>query len=913
MQYIKERELELNNLKKENYILIEENRKLKNEIEKAKAFFEERDIIASRMKKIKEEKLEYFNLFLKFCKESVISLDSDLRIIYSSDSFYKMLGSEESMNVDGQYAYDVYSKYRGEENAKEFCDLCRECLETNETIERQIKYKSPIDGSIKYTTIGISPATNKNGELQNLVIILKDVTEFYKMKERAEDATKAKTDFLANMSHEIRTPMNAIVGMVELIMREDISDIVREHVYNIKSASTNLLGIINDILDISKVEYGKVELTEDEYEFASIINDITNMAIVRIDEKDIEFLVEVDPNIPYKLYGDEIRLRQIIINLVNNAIKFTKSGYVKLKITSSTKDNNKITLNVSVEDSGIGIKSKDLDKLFESFKQVDTRRNRNIEGTGLGLAISKSLIELMGGSISVFSEYGKGSTFSFTLDQKITNHKGFAQLSNDKFNKNILVYEESKNYRKSLYYTFTSLGLKASYCGDIKRFKKLLNQKKYDYVFASVDIIESYKDYILDINKDTKLTIMLNRNEVYHIMENVTAIQKPLYSLPIAAILNDKNISLLYAKDCNEKYASFIAPEAKILIVDDNAVNLKVACGFMSQYEMQIDTANSGYEAINKVTNKKYDLIFMDHMMPEMDGIDTTKAIRSITGSYYKNVPIVALTANAISGAREMFLSNSMQDFLSKPIDTKKLNNILKRWISDKLKQSIGKKDSIIDCDKDIKLINLELEDIDYKLSMFKNGLDINSYIDILKTFYNDGKEKINKLNYYSKEELKRYTIEVHAIKSSSASIGAYTLSEKAKILEDASRNGDILTIQNNHNDFIKQYNSILDDIKKHLEKIKFDNDIKNKETNCDQIMDKDLFYKYIDEIKTAIDNFESDLAIELLNKIKDVKLDKDNKIIIEETLELINMFKYDEALECISKLNKDILNTNFK
>ena len=313
------------------------------------------------------------------------------------------------------------------------------------------------------------------------------------MKERAEDATKAKTDFLANMSHEIRTPMNAIVGMVELIMREDISDIVREHVYNIKSASTNLLGIINDILDISKVESGKVELTEDEYEFASIINDITNMAIVRIDEKDIEFLVEVDPNIPYKLYGDEIRLRQIIINLVNNAIKFTKSGYVKLKITSSTKYNNKITLNVSVEDSGIGIKSKDLDKLFESFKQVDTRRNRNIEGTGLGLAISKSLIELMGGSISVFSEYGKGSTFSFTLDQKITNHKGFAQLSNDKFNKNILVYEESKNYRKSLYYTFTSLGLKASYCGDIKRFKKLLNQKKYDYVLHLLILLNRIK------------------------------------------------------------------------------------------------------------------------------------------------------------------------------------------------------------------------------------------------------------------------------------------------------------------------------------------------------------------------------------------------------------------------------------
>ena len=253
-----------------------------------------------------------------------------LRFIYSSNSFL-IIVYDENRDLTGAHLYEVYSKYRGEENAKEFCKLCRECLQTHETIERLIEYNSPIDNSGKHATIAIYPATNERVELQNIVIVLKDVTEFYEMKEKAEIAGKAKTEFLANMSHEIRTPMNAIVGMVELIMREDISDTVRENIYNIKSAGTNLLGIINDILDISKVESGKIE--------------------------------------------------------------------------SQTIEDNEVKLKVSVKDTGMGIKE-DLEKLFESFKQVDTRKNRNIEGTGLGIAISKSLVELMGEKIFVESVYG---------------------------------------------------------------------------------------------------------------------------------------------------------------------------------------------------------------------------------------------------------------------------------------------------------------------------------------------------------------------------------------------------------------------------------------------------------------------------------------------------------------------------
>ncbi len=890
--------LEIERLKKENRVLQQKNERLKKDMDNARILFNERNIVTRKMKQIKEQKLDHFNLFLKFCKESVIALDSDLRFIYSSDSFLKRIGYEVHRDLTGMHLYEVYSQYRGDENAKEFCQLCRECLQTHETIERQIEYNSPIDNSRKHTTIAISPATNEQGELQNLVIVLKDITEFYEMKEKAEIAGKAKTEFLTNMSHEIRTPMNAIVGMVELIMRENISDIVREHVYNIKSASTNLLGIINDILDISKVESGKIELLEDEYEFASIINDITNMAVVRIDEKDIDFLVEVDPTIPYKLFGDEIRLRQIIINLVNNAIKFTTSGYVRLKIDSQRIEYNEVNLKVSVKDTGMGIKSEDMNKLFESFKQVDTRRNRNIEGTGLGLAISKSLVELMGGEIFVESKYGQGSEFSFIVPQKVTNYKGFADINNDKLNQNILVYEEQNTYEKSLKYTFESLNLNVDYCKSEISFTNAIYEKKYDHIFTSYKIIEKYKNEILNRNIDAKLNAMINLGEGYRIVDDVTYIQKPIYSLPIASILNEENISLLYAKDSNENQVSFIAPEAKILIVDDNAVNLKVACGFMSQYQMEMDTAISGFEALEMVTKKKYNLIFMDHMMPEMDGLDTTKAIRSISGEYYKEVPIVALTANAISGAKEMFLSNSMQDFLSKPIDAKKLNNILKRWIPDELKKNPNESLKI-DKNKEEKNIKLNLKYIDYEDSLKKNNLDIDSYIDILKIFLRDGNNKFDNLNHYAKEELKRYIIEVHAIKSSSLSIGAYSLSNKAKLLEEAGKSANIKYIQENHPIFMHEYKEILNSIKENIHNIESNEAYNN--TEKVEVDKADILSK-IDQIKAALDDFEADVAKELLEELKFVKLIEENSSIIDKTLELIDMFEYDKAIECINK-----------
>ncbi|GBU23492.1 sensor kinase [Fibrobacteria bacterium R8-3-H12] len=378
----------------------------------------------------------------------------------------------------------------------------------------------------------------------------------HKTMEDLKIASKAKSDFLAKMSHEIRTPMNAIIGMAELALREQTSDAAREHIITIKQAGANLLSIINDILDFSKIESGKLGIVPSNYLFSSLIKDVISIIKMRIVGSNLSFVVDIDPNIPNSLFGDETRIRQALLNVLSNAVKYTKKGFISFSASGEITGDT-VLLTIEIADSGIGIKPEDLKKLFGEFVQVDMASHKGVEGTGLGLAITKNLIKMMNGDISVQSEYGKGSTFTIKLPQKIRS------------------------------------------------------------------------DESLDIAKNDSIAI------------------------------------------------KFSAPKAKILVVDDMGTNLKVAEGLMRPYKMQIDTCLSGIEAIEKIKADNYDLVFMDHMMPEMDGIEATKIIRET----HANLPIVALTANAVSGTREMFLSNGFNDFLSKPIDIVKLNSILEKWI----------------------------------------------------------------------------------------------------------------------------------------------------------------------------------------------------------------------------------------
>ncbi len=408
--------------------------------------------------------------------------------------------------------------------------------------------------------------------VENTMTIKRNMEEMERLMHQAEASNEAKSAFLANMSHEIRTPMNAICGMTDMLLDENLTRQGKEYAETIKTSGEGLLSIINDILDFSKIESGKMPIIPEEYYFASMIHDIISMMEIRVKGKPVELVAKVSDSVPRKLYGDIGRVKQIIINIMGNAMKFTHEGMITLTASWQRQEEDTGRLLISVADTGIGIRQEDIPKLFHSFEQVDMRKNRGVEGTGLGLSISKLLVENMGGSIEVQSEYGKGSVFSFYIVQKVID---------------------------------------ASPC-EYSKNKKVVERKQF----------------VID----------------------------------------------------------FKAPRAKVLVVDDNKVNLRVATGLLKKFGIVPDLVDNGQDSVDMIRRQiQYDLVFMDHMMPELDGIEATKLIRAMGTPYTDNLPIVALSANAVKGMEAEFLVGGMDDFLPKPIDLGMLGEILQKWLPKEL------------------------------------------------------------------------------------------------------------------------------------------------------------------------------------------------------------------------------------
>ena len=524
-------------------------------------------------------------------------------------------------------------------------------------------------------------------------ILMTDFTEEHNQMKRihalmteAKEADQAKSDFLASMSHEIRTPINSIIGMNEMIMREAKESDVKKYAHDVKSAATMLLSLVNDILDSSKIASGKLNILPVEYCLSDMLIELYNMTIVPAKQKNLELTFEVDPKLPSKYIGDDVRIRQVLINLLTNAVKYSDQGRITLKVTGETEDKN-AKLHFSVRDTGRGIRKEHMDIIFSRFDRVEDERNHHIEGTGLGLNVSAQLLELMGSKMQIESQMGVGSEFSFDLDQQVADKTPVGTLD--------------------------------------QRLISYVDEEEYD--------------------------------------------------------------------------ASFEAPRAEILVVDDNEMNLRVFCNLLKDTKMQITQATSGVECVNLVRNHHYDIIFLDHMMPEMDGVETLKRMEGIIDNPCKDTPVIMLTANAASGAREQYIAMGFSDFLSKPVFSEQLEEMVRKYLPKDLveKGEVPAADSSSFV-KERKVPELDEFDYEYAMSVWKNE---DSLYTAMQDFYESlprTKECfLTLIDGISQEEvLKEYKMHLHTLKGTSAMVGALLLSKLARIMEMAAQEQQVERLQ---------------------------------------------------------------------------------------------------------------------
>lgn len=700
----------------------------------------------------------YTKILLENSPNVSIILDRNLKTVLATSQYYQVGHHTQDEINAGLPVGEIFQDEMNYTACRRMEAVCQTALAE----QRKIHYieKFHIGERRLVYDICINPLKGMEEQDRCLMIVMVEITDIISAKEKAESADRAKSSFLANMSHEIRTPMNAIHGMAEFIIRDTTDVLAKDNAIMIKNASTSLLAIINDILDFSKIEAGKMELINMPFHLASLVVDVAAIIRIKLKESKVQLLLQIDPEMPSVLIGDEIRIKQIILNLLNNAVKFTQEGTITLRMGFKKLNDNKVKIYGSVEDTGIGIKTQDLKKLFSSFEQVDTRRNRSIEGTGLGLAISRRLCEAMKGAMGVQSVYGEGSVFSWTMISEVSDWTPVGTINKS----------DIKNQNKMFQYTF-------------------------------------------------------------------------------------------------------VAESAKVLVVDDNMVNLKVAEGMLSPYRIQVTTAAGGEEALKLLRQEHFDIVFMDHMMPVMDGVEALQRLREMPE--HQDDVVVALTANAVGGVQEEYLRLGFQWYLAKPLVDKKLDACLQKFLPPHTIQRLDKP--------------------------FTSRMDaVDS--DILRQVYLDGHKKIRLLmDLLEAGDWQRYIIEVHALKSIASHIGQKQLAKMAKAHEQAGKAGNILYIRQNFDRLVAQYSALLTYISDKLSEELF---ALKPHDGLPEISTAELAAK-LAQLQEALADYDLDRLDGILQELLEKNISGEQREILTDMQAACGDFDYDALEALVQRLGR--------
>ena len=723
-----------------------------------------------------------------------------------------------------------------------------------------------------------------------------------------EETNRRTEDFLTNVSHELRTPINAVTGISAVMLKREEDAEKRKEIASIQEAGQRLFSQIEDILDYTEIDTGKMKVSKEPYVLSSLLNDIITGSQMLTEENAPEVIFDVDAKIPSALVGDARKIKKILRHLIDNAVRFTKKGGVYVRVYTLTKPYG-VNLCMEVSDTGIGIEKEDLEKITEKFFKSDGGKNRRTGGLGLGLPIVYGMVTVMEGFMQVDSNLNDGTTVTVSIPQAVADAAPGMVLEN-RTSLSLACYVRPEKYEipkvreyynEMISHLVTGLDVPLHRVSDLEELKKLVSVYRLTHLFAGREEYEESRQFLDSLDQDVEIIVVADERFALPDNGRVKLLNKPFYSFMIASVLNAE------ASGDTEilKEKRMLCPGVKVLVVDDEPMNRRVAEEIFKGYQMQVQTAESGRMAIDLCEREDFDLVFLDHMMPEMDGIETLKRLRKIHTDSGRGLTVIAFTANAVSGAREMFLKEGFDEFVSKPIEYSEMEHVLRKvlpksaiiWVDENI-ENIEKGDKNFEKDSRHEVVQINTKSA---LAYCKN--DMNFYQELLHKFVVDADKKKSEIDHYLKrEDYDNYRIVIHALKSTAKMIGADALSELAQELEAAVQNKDIGYVREHHEEMLLEYSRVVDRISETMDDKKNDTDkpiAKNEaEISGDELLER------LTELKEGLAAFEIDKSEAVISEMSEtVYMGKDVGEFLREVRKDVEDYEFREAKKKVEKL----------